>query len=158
LTNLPLVGGALSELASVEVRQIQVQVTSATISAEEAQQLNEIIQNAGGGSGQVYPPVPPQGMASTVHLSMGLNIAGYVGPLSQGAGGQSATGLPPTSSSMQGTPAGLQAAAVPSTPGAQTDGTAWFDLQKAIGPVMFRRIGVRYDESVLWFLLDASFK
>ncbi len=34
--------------------------------------------------------------------------------------------------------------------------TAWFDLNKSLGPVHFERVGVQYKEGELWFLLDAT--
>lgn len=32
----------------------------------------------------------------------------------------------------------------------------WFDLKKNLGPVYFKRVGVQYQNSEIWFLLDAS--
>jgi hypothetical protein len=157
LTNLPVVGGALSGLSRVEVRDLQVQFSSVLFNEDQAQQLNGIV--AGMGSG--YPDVPAEGMASTVNISMLLDVAGFQLPLGLGAGGtsdSSDSSVPADSSSVQGEPAGLAAAAVPTTSGDSTDGTTWFNVQKAVGPLMFRRIGVRFEESVLWFVLDASLK
>jgi len=38
-----------------------------------------------------------------------------------------------------------------------TDESAkWFDVQKSLGPVTFQRVGVRYADNKLWFMLDAS--
>ncbi len=153
LTNLPLVGKALSALERVEIRNLQLQITSDVIASKDAGQLNKLIQNLGPG----YTEIPAEGMASTVNLSMEFDIGSYVVPIGIGTGGKSATGLPPTKSSVEGAPSGNTAAPVPTTPGARSDGTMWFNAQKAVGPVMFRRIGVRYQESVLWFVLDASF-
>ena len=153
LTNLPLVGQALSALERVEIRDLQVEISSDKISGKDATQLNSLVENLGLG----YATIPAEGMASTVNLSMEFDIGKYVVPIGVGAGGKSATDLPADKSSVQGTPGGNTAAAVPSTPGDQSNGTTWFNAQKAVGPVMFRRIGVRYQESVLWFVLDASF-
>ena len=38
----------------------------------------------------------------------------------------------------------------------QSDKTKWFDLKKNFGPVYFKRVGVQYQNSEVWFLLDAS--
>lgn len=153
LTNLPLIGKALSVLERVEIRDLKVQVTSAPISQAQASQLNSLINTYAAG----YPAVPAEGMASTVNISMALAIGGFIIPLGTGVGGQSNTSLPANQSSVQGQPAGNTAAPVTTTPGSASDGTTWFNIQKAVGPVMFRRIGVRYKESVLWFVLDANF-
>jgi hypothetical protein len=153
LTNLPLIGKALSLLERVEIRDIKVQVTSAPISQTQATQLNTLINTYAAG----YPAVPSEGMASTVNISMAMVIGGLVIPLGTGIGGESNTSLPANQSSVQGTPTGNTAAPVTTTPGSSSDGTTWFNIQKAVGPVMFRRVGVRYSESILWFALDASF-
>ena len=153
LTNLPLIGKALSVLETVEIRNLRVQITSAPIDQATAQQLNNLISTYASG----YPAIPNEGMASTVNVSMEIAIGGFVVPLGTGVGGDSNTSLPSTRSSVLGSPGGNTSAPVPTTPGAQSDGTTWFNIQKAIGPVMFKRIGVRYRESVLWFALDATF-
>ncbi|MGB8193389.1 MAG: DUF6603 domain-containing protein, partial [Chitinophagaceae bacterium] len=153
LTNLPLVGKALSKLEKVQIDKLQVLVTSALIKEGQVTQLNTIITNLGAS----YPTIPSQGMASTVNLSMELDIGTYVVPIGTGVGGTSTTNMPANRSSVQGKPTGDTAAPVTSTPGNASDGTTWFNVQKAIGPVMFKRIGIRYQESVLWFLLDAGF-
>jgi len=154
LANLPLVGKALSQFESVEIRDLQVLITSAVITQAQASELNTIIR----GLGNDLPGIPNEGMASTVNISMNFDIGGYIIPIGTGIGGQSATpGLPADKSSVQGTPTGNTAASVPATTGGVSDGVSWYNLQKAIGPVMFKRIGIKYKDSVLWFLLDATF-
>ncbi len=37
-----------------------------------------------------------------------------------------------------------------------SDGTVWFDVQQSFGPVTFEKVGIRYADSVLWFLMNAS--
>lgn len=153
LTNLPLIGRALSLLERVEIRNLKVQITSAPLTPSTAAQLNALIDTYAGG----YPSVPSDGMAATVNISMEVAIGGFVIPLGTGIGGTSNTSMPANQSSLQGAPSGNTAAPVTTTSGSTSDGTTWFNLQKAVGPVMFRRVGVRYQESVLWFALDASF-
>lgn len=153
LTNLPLVGKALSALERVEINNLKVLVTSAVITQEQVEQLNNLIQKLGND----FPSIPSEGMASTVNISMEFDIGGFVIPLGSGVGGKSTTNMPPDKSSVQGTATGNTTAPVTTTPGNKSDGTTWFNIQKAVGPVMFRRIGVRYQEAVLWFLLDANF-
>ncbi|MDJ0589439.1 MAG: hypothetical protein QNJ72_05485 [Pleurocapsa sp. MO_226.B13] len=38
----------------------------------------------------------------------------------------------------------------------KSETTKWFDLKKNFGPVYFKRVGVQYQNSEVWFLLDAS--
>ncbi|MDF2193256.1 DUF6603 domain-containing protein [Paraflavitalea sp. CAU 1676] len=153
LTNLPLVGQALSALEKVEIDKLKVLVTSDVITPGQVGQLNALILQLGA----EYPSIPAEGMASTVNISMEFNVGGYIIPLGSGVGGKSTTNMPANKSSVQGPATGNTNTPVTSTPGNQADGTTWFNVQKAVGPVMFRRIGVRYQESVLWFLLDANF-
>ena len=157
LTNLPLVGEALSKLETVEINNLQVLIASQPLVAATdgaiISQVNALILKLGTG----YPQIPAQGMASSVNVSMTLSLGTYVIPLGIGVGGSSGTNMPPAKSSVQGTPSGDANAAVPSTPGAASDGTTWFNVQKSIGPLTFKRIGVKYQEAVLWFALDATF-
>ena len=37
-----------------------------------------------------------------------------------------------------------------------SDTTRWFEIKKNFGPVYFQRVGVQYQNSEIWFLLDAS--
>ncbi|HTD57077.1 MAG TPA: DUF6603 domain-containing protein [Silvibacterium sp.] len=149
LTNLPLVGQALSALERVEIRDLKVQVASSVITEAEAKKLKTIVGN--------YPAVPDQGMASTVNASFVISLGTYTIPIGIGMGGESATGMPPEKSSVEGKPGGDTSGAVPSTPGAKSDGVTWFNVQKSVGPLTFKRLGVKYQESVLWFVLDTSF-
>ncbi|MBD2357426.1 hypothetical protein H6G41_22870 [Tolypothrix sp. FACHB-123] len=41
-------------------------------------------------------------------------------------------------------------------PAQNSDTAKWFDLKKNFGPVYFKRVGVQYQNSEVWFLLDAS--
>ncbi len=43
-----------------------------------------------------------------------------------------------------------------STPQTADDGTKWFPIQKNFGPVSFQRLGLKYADSELHFLIDAS--
>lgn len=158
LTNLPLVGRALSVLNTAEVNDLQVLITSAVITEAQVTQLNTIIEALDQKLLATFPKVPAQGMAATVNISFVLNIGGYMLPMGSGIGGQSTTNMPAARSAVQGTPSGNTQVPVTTSPGNQSNGTTWLNVQKTIGTVTFRRIGIRYSESVLWFLLDASFK
>lgn len=43
---------------------------------------------------------------------------------------------------------------IPST--AASDGTMWYNIQKTFGPVSFQKVGIRYKESILYVLMNAS--
>lgn len=156
LTNLPLVGQALSMLETVAINNLQVLISSQVLTPADSAviaQVNQLISMMGSG----YTQIPAEGMASSVSISMQLSLGSYIIPIGVGTGGASSSNMPPEKSSVQGTPSGDAAAAVPSTPGNASDGITWFNVQKTIGPLTFRRIGIKYEESVLWFSLDATF-
>lgn len=157
LTNLPLVGNALSVLNTVEIDKLQVLITSTVISPNQVTQLNGMIAGLDAQLGATFPKIPSQGMAATVNIAFEFNVGGFIIPLGTGVGGQSSTNMPANRSAVQGVPSGNTNTPVTSSPGSQSDGTTWFNVQKTVGVITFRRIGVRYQESVLWFVLDAGF-
>lgn len=156
LTNIPLIGKSLSSIESVKVENLQVLITSQVITKAQVAELNAIINALANGSG--LPTIPSQGMASTVNIDMTINVGGYIIPVSTGVGGTSDSNQPPDQTTISGTPTGNSNVPVTSTPADQSNGTFWLNVQKAVGPLMFRRIGIRYADPVLWFLLDASFE
>jgi hypothetical protein len=156
LSNLPVIGKKLSAIESVEVKNIQALVSSQVISADNVKNLNKVIAAMPDGSN--LPQIPDQGMASTVNLSMTIDIGGYIIPVSSGLGGNTDGTAPSDQEVLTGTPSGDSNAPITTTPANQSDGTCWLNLQKAVGPLMFRRIGIKYADPVLWFLLDVSFE
>lgn len=55
-----------------------------------------------------------------------------------------------------GAGSGGPAPALPSQPPAKAENVKWFDVQKSLGPVSFKRVGVQFESGILWFLLDGS--
>jgi hypothetical protein len=158
LSNIPLIGKPLSAIERVQVEQMQVMITSAIITPKQVDELNGIINGLSQHLGGALPTIPSQGMASTVDLEMRINVGGYIIPVSTGVGGQSDSGQPPAQTTTTGKPTGNATVPVTTTPAKQSDGTTWLNIQKAVGPLMFRRIGIKFADPVLWFLLDASFE
>jgi hypothetical protein len=58
----------------------------------------------------------------------------------------------PISTTTQTEPTSTATASSTST----SDSAKWFNLQKSFGPVHFERIGVKYQDQKIWFLLDAA--
>ncbi|MEG4144666.1 DUF6603 domain-containing protein [Microcoleus sp. Pol12B5] len=63
---------------------------------------------------------------------------------------------PNTSTSIENTNSSTKPQKEKSSAIETSDGTKWFDLKKNFGPVYFQRVGVKYQNSEIWFFLDAS--
>jgi len=133
LSNLPLVGQEFPPEATVGVDDLQFLVASQLFTQVEASAFNNMIPY---GVTKLPSSDLTQGLNVTAVLKFGESIL----PLS----------LPITSSTTTTTPPPVQ-------PGVtSTDNAKWFNLQKSFGPVVFNRVGVQYQDSAVWFLLDAA--
>jgi len=147
LAGLPLVGSKLPKDLTLGLRQLQVLVASAPLDADNVKRLNLLF--AGLKAHLAHPPamLPEGGVPSGVTLSMLVSSGdpATAQPLSLSlSGGTQTEVLSPTGGTL-----------VPAA-GPAADPTKWFAIQKAFGPVTFRRIGIRYQNSVLYGALDAS--
>ncbi|GAA2143747.1 DUF6603 domain-containing protein [Actinomadura napierensis] len=147
ISDIPLLGQVLGAADTCAVEDLQVVMASTAISGPVAAAVNRLIP-AG------YPRLPAQGTASAIALSATLRFGPQTYPISLGAVSQTAGPPPAAGGTVVAAPKGGDA--VRSTPPAESDGTAWFTVQKAFGPITFERVGVRYADGTLWFLLDAS--
>ena len=160
LSNLPLINRVLSGDETIEIKNLQVLVSSDTLLAsnpgdqQEITLINKLI-------GPGYPAIPEQGLPDTVALSAQFDFGGLVIPLSIGTpaksmqSGQGDTSSTTPDGSSVGQSSGSGKGTIPQ-PTHSADGATWFDIQKNFGPVSFRKIGVKYENGVLWFLIDAS--
>lgn len=159
LSNLPLINKVLSDDEKIEIKDLQVLIASAPLDpnkpADKAEMalINNLIE-AG------YPQIPQQGLPGTVALSANFDFGGFVFPLSISTPGKTAT--PPgiaapaaNSGTSVGNATGSNSGSIP-PPTQAADGATWFNIQKSFGPVNFEKIGVKYEDGVLWFLLNAS--
>jgi hypothetical protein len=150
LSDLPLVGEVLSADDSCAVQGLTVIVASASVDAATAGMVNQIVSQVVPSG---YPALPAQGTSSPVALGATLCFGAQTFPITLGTPAQQG-GTSTAATTMVGAPQG--GTAVVATPPAKSDGTAWFTVQKAFGPITFERVGVRYADGTLWFLLDAS--
>lgn len=167
LSNLPLIGHELSD--AVTVTNLAILGGSAPIVKDDIATVNALV---GALVGADYPQVPAQGLTSTVALECDLNLGDTKPHISLGMGAADAP-----SASGDGTatnpPAALPAAeagatnafasasagsstTAPTTTPAAPDGVKWVDVQKAFGPVNFQKIGFKYADGNLTFLLSAD--
>lgn len=129
LSNLPLVGKSFPEQQSIGINDLKI------LYASEAFPTTGI------------PELPPI-------LNKGLNVSAN---LKFGETPQTLA-LPITSPSQQTLPGSKPSSST--TPdnsnSISSDNAHWYKLQKNFGPVHFERVGVKYQDAEIWFLLDAS--
>ncbi|MCB9275362.1 MAG: hypothetical protein H6564_15060 [Lewinellaceae bacterium] len=176
LKGLPLVGKLLGS-ADFQAKDIQFTYASANLNEADVQAVNSLNPPA------PLPLQPPSGMSTAPPAADGAApIAATAIVLAQGLGFKAAIllgPLPPLQINIpagprQSSPAGKQpqqlgartgvaggapglgsstAASPPAT--SATDAT-WIDIQQAVGPVQFNRIGFKYKDKMIWGYLDAS--
>ncbi|MDQ3928730.1 MAG: hypothetical protein M3328_06230, partial [Chloroflexota bacterium] len=162
LTNLPLVKNIVSPDDVVDITGIQVVIASAKLDATAATEINNLItssQVAGTAGDTVsYPKVPAEGMPQGIGLSMVFNAGSYHTPLTITFGSSSNNQQTGTTTLPAGTTVLALTAPGDTPPPSNTssDGTVWYDLQKTFGPIAFQKVGIRYKDSVLYVLMNAS--
>lgn len=146
LGELPLVGPVFRDSNLGTLKDIQALFASTPVPADDIITFNQLLSQA-----EAKPPLPtrPGATGTTPVLRKGFNFAANIefggAPLPVTAGGNTAPPDPPPPASA-------------STPPAPPSGNAsWFDVKKSIGPVTLDRIGIRYQHSRAWLLLDADF-
>ncbi len=167
LTNLPLVNKIFDEQHRLAIEHIQIVLVSEAIEKQEVESINRLIEDG-------YPKVGAEGMPSGVRISLDLNLGGLVIPLSL-----STYSEPLVNATLEN--AALENAVRPAVPVASqseidgmpvrvgkkgassehegeeaSDGTIWFDIQQKFGPVLFQKIGIKYDAGRIWFVLNTS--
>ncbi|MEC4815235.1 MAG: DUF6603 domain-containing protein, partial [Scytonema sp. PMC 1069.18] len=150
LSNLPLVGKQFPPEQTVGVDDLQFLIASQNINPEQVNTFNNLIPD----DITKLPLQPTGNNASVTVVKKGLNVSAnlQVGNTTQ------ILALPITSDSQPTTPILPPSATAVTTPPPTpvTDNTQWYPLKKQLGPVYFGRIGIQYQDTILWFLLDAS--
>jgi hypothetical protein len=157
LSNLPLINKVLSPKETLEIKEFQVILSSVPLDPKKEADKKEIdlingLIEAG------YPTIPQQGLTGSIALAAQFDFGGFIFPLSIGTpkkqNGQ-LPALPAGSGTVIGSSAGNNATPVPN-PTQAADGATWFNIQKSFGPVNFQKVGVKYEDGILWFLINAS--
>lgn len=156
LTQLPLVGKVLSALHTLQINEIEIFITSRQLTASEAIPLKDYVSLLENQLKGRYPSFPNDGMTSSVGISLNFDVAGYIIPITAGLGGTSDSGMPSDKSGQLGIPEGDTSKPVHAASPDQSDGTFWITIQKSIGPLSFRRVGIKYNEGKIWLALDCS--
>lgn len=128
LSDLPLVGKQFPENQRIEIKDLKVIYTS--------DQFTAIADLTPRNSRQkLLKSTFEQGLRLSSSMQFGEKTQALDAPITQ----QNNTPLQPPANQPQ-----------------TTDTVKWFDLKKNFGPLYFSRIGVQYQNSEVWFLLDAS--
>lgn len=160
LSDLPLVNQVLPEEDTIAIEDLQILLTSAVLDPSNDQEEIDLINGFIEGG---YPTIPDEGLISTAALSAQFDFGGLVYPISIATPATSSAATEATDSADDSTSSGTvigetsgenQGTIPPPTESA--DGTTWFDIQKSFGPVNFEKIGFKYQDSMLWFLINAS--
>ena len=173
LSNLPLVGQEFPPDQTVGVDDLRLLVASQAFNQAEATTINSLLpagvtklptrppsDGSTGGttiSGGSTGTTPAAGTSTPITISDGLNVSAVM----QFGNSPSTISLPVANQSQPTGTGGAtsgQTGSTTTTGSATTssDGAKWFTLQKAFGPVTFQRVGVRYEDEAVAFLLDAA--
>ncbi|NEQ38263.1 MAG: hypothetical protein F6K40_19155 [Okeania sp. SIO3I5] len=151
LSNLPLVGKKFAPNQTIK-SSFQILFARAIFTSDEIGNLNKLYTEGG-------ISLPEQKVAKGLNLATSMQLGSETKQLSLPVVNPNATdqnnALTETrsesdsDSSSSPSPASSDEINSP-------DGTKWYKLQKAFGPVHFERIGLNYKDSKIWFLLDAE--
>jgi hypothetical protein len=175
LSDLPLVGQKFPSDQAAGVEGLRLLVTSAALTRAEAATFDALMPV---GVTRLTVPSATQTNAQTTTQTTTTQATTTTGGTTQTAanaevviargltvsalmsfgGSLQPLSLPVTSSSTaQTTGTGTTTATTTTTaPVTSSDNAQWFQLQKAFGPVFFQKVGVKYQDEVVWFLLTAS--
>jgi hypothetical protein len=146
LSNLPFVGKLFPNDQSLRA-MFQPIITSADFSKDDIVQVKQLIPPGG-----ILLAEAENGYTARLVISGTLQIGDKAFPFEQAITDAQKQALPRGSGGGSVSPA----PALPPQPSAKTDNVKWFDVQKSLGPVSFKRVGVQFDSGILWFLLDGS--
>jgi hypothetical protein len=146
LSNLPLVGQEFPPNQTVKI-SLQVLVTKADFTATQLQTFNTLYPDGG-------IKLPTTEIKQRLDLTPSIQLGSEIQQLQLPIAINKNTGqIQDSGSSSNNTSSVVTPSATP-TP--IDDGTKWFQLQKAFGPVHFQRVGIKYQYSKIWVLLDAG--
>lgn len=164
LSGLPLVGQLLPADQTASIEDLRLLVATGDLARGGVTAINALLPD--GIAKLPLPPNPPaanppptnppatgapdvavaRGLAVSARLNLGGTPQVLAMPVTAGVG---SGGGPGTGGNQPATPASPVAVT-------SSDTAKWFTLQKTLGPLYLARIGVRYQDAVLWILLDAA--
>jgi hypothetical protein len=146
LANLPILDKlTLIDQGKLAIEAIQVNIASVIVTETIKKAVDDIIKKYAPDA--MYPMVPQNGMTEKVAFSMTINIGGNKIVIGIGPSGKKAM-LPPTAATAAYQPVPVAAAAGNML-------VVWFNLQKNFGPIYFDKIGIGYQNSHIFVLVNA---
>jgi|tagenome__1003787_1003787.scaffolds.fasta_scaffold20988216_3 hypothetical protein len=167
LSDVPVVGGKVPDGASIGIMDAGVWVLSRPVTSDEVTQLNDRIKAAPlpRGVSAALPllpaPEPPASsltnrllLSATLQLGPAGNVplqlsllpmtgAAAIAPAEATDGAEASTDVAATDGTKAVTP-----------PPTSPDGAKWIEVNKALGPLSVQRIGLKYADSEVYFLVD----
>ncbi|MED2037821.1 hypothetical protein P4V58_11540 [Bacillus wiedmannii] len=134
LNQLPLIGDKLPAEESLALKDIYILTASSTLNKELVALLNQKIKDADESGGAEIPQLPSEPINEGVSLEATLHIGNEKRPLNF-----------PIFQSNNILANGL-------------DIMKWEPIQKSLGPLTFKRIGIRFQGNELFIMLDAEMK
>jgi hypothetical protein len=158
LTDLPLVGKQFPPDRTIGINDLQLLVASQELSIAAAERLNTLLPN---GISQLPIPASEAGTTKTTAIRKGFNataqlqLGDAIEVLALPIGNSPPVDSPSANSQVQPAPQLPDPAALTPSP-TVSDNTQWFVIQKTFGPLYFGRIGLEYQNAILWFRLDMA--
>ncbi|GGX73987.1 hypothetical protein GCM10010324_19160 [Streptomyces hiroshimensis] len=161
LSQAPLLQGQIPEDQDAGVRGLGVLITSQDLPAARITELNKALV----ASDEALPLLPADGLRKGVAFTVDLQLPGRsetISLLVRGGGGGSDSKRhdKPTPAPSPERPRLITEDGTPvAAPHAQATGlplVAWADVQRSVGPLRLRRVGVGFADGTVWVLFDAS--
>ncbi|NEO45424.1 MAG: hypothetical protein F6K55_15330 [Moorea sp. SIO4A3] len=141
LSKLPLVGKEFPPDQTIKLAY-QVLVTKADFSQTEIVHLNTLYPEGG-------ISLPEKSLTNRLDLATSMRLGNETRQLSLPIAINQNSGQLEENSQPEST-------APSSADTTSPDGTKWYQLQKSFGPAHFERIGLKYQDQKIWFLLDVA--
>ncbi|GHI10531.1 hypothetical protein AQI88_31135 [Streptomyces cellostaticus] len=162
LSQVPLLEGQIPADQDVAVRALGVLLASDALTAARTAELNRALAACD----DKQPALPADGLGKGAAFSISLQLPGRTeltslvvrGDRLGGAfaGRRQLTAKGPHIAGAADAAGGVNAAFTAAGPGASMPLVAWADVQRAVGPLRLRRVGVGYADGTVWVLFDAS--
>ncbi len=135
------------------IRGLGVLIASRDLPAGRVADLNRAVA-AGGAE---LPALPADGMTKGLAFVIDLQLPGRTTPTSVVVrGGGNGKRAPKVLKSAEVASPGAGASGPAAAPSVSTPMVAWLDVQRAVGPLRLRRVGVGFADGTVWVLFEAS--
>lgn len=150
LADLPLIGSDLAKIGTMGIKDFNLIISSAAIDQANVKGLNTLIK----AKGKDYPTLPEgkEGLKKGVGVSMQVQLGKESFPVALGTGSGGQKQLLQSTALVAQTPLST----LPVAAGDTAASTYWINLQKALGPVYFDKVGLRYQDNYLYFVFNVA--